>query len=77
MPVEIMAAQTVAGSAGAFQSTTVNPDHTVTFRYQDATAVKAELALEGAGPNLPMFGKRRRAATSTTASRGLTCTTRG
>ena len=48
-----MAAQ-VAGSAGTIQSTTVNADHTVTFRYQDANAAKAELALEGAGPNLPM-----------------------
>ncbi len=37
-----------------FRSTTVNPDHTVTFRYQDPAATGAELALEGAGPNLPM-----------------------
>ncbi len=37
-----------------FHSTTINPDHTVTFRYQDPTATKAELSLEGAGPNLPM-----------------------
>ena len=36
------------------RSTEVNADHTVTFRYQDAAATKAELALEGAGPNLPM-----------------------
>lgn len=40
--------------APTFHSTTVNPDHTVTFRYQDANATKADLALEGAGPNLPM-----------------------
>lgn len=40
--------------AGAFEWTTVNPDHTVTFRYRDANAAKAELALEGAGPNIPM-----------------------
>ncbi len=37
-----------------FHSTTVNPDHTVTFRYQDASATRADLALEGAGPNIPM-----------------------
>jgi enterochelin esterase-like enzyme len=37
-----------------FHSTEVNPDHTVTFRYADPTATKADLALEGAGPNLPM-----------------------
>ncbi len=40
--------------AAPFHSTEINPDHTVTFRYQDATALKVDLALEGAGPNLPM-----------------------
>ena len=50
MPIEVAWAQT----APAFQSTTINADHTVTFRYRDANAIKAELALEGAGPNLPM-----------------------
>ncbi len=51
MPIEILSAQT---AAPPFQSTTVNADHTVTFRYRDANATKAELALEGAGPNLSM-----------------------
>lgn len=37
-----------------FHATTVNPDHTVTFRYQDAAATKAELSLEGSGASLPM-----------------------
>ena len=37
-----------------FHSTTINPDHTVTFRYQDANALKANLALEGAGEGIPM-----------------------
>ncbi len=50
MPIEIAFAQ----AAAPFQSTTVNADHTITFRYQDANAIKAELALEGAGPNVPM-----------------------
>lgn len=43
-----------AQTAAPFHSTEVNPDHTVTFRYQDPTATKAELSLEGAGPNIPM-----------------------
>lgn len=43
-----------AQAPASFESTTVNADHTVTFRYKDAQAAKAELALEGAGPNLPM-----------------------
>ena len=43
-----------AQTAPAFQSTTINADGTVTFRYRDANATKAELALEGAGPNVPM-----------------------
>ncbi len=34
--------------------TEVNPDRTITFRYTDPTATKAELALEGAGANIPM-----------------------
>lgn len=51
MPSEILSAQT---AAAVFQSTTVNPDRTVTFRYRDANALKADLALDGAGPNLPM-----------------------
>ncbi len=41
-------------AAAPFHSTEINPDHTVTFRYNDAAATKAELSLEGAGPNLPM-----------------------
>jgi len=43
-----------AQSAAPFRSTEVNPDHTVTFRYKDAAATRADLALEGAGPNIPM-----------------------
>ena len=43
-----------AQSTPAFRSTEINPDHTVTFRYRDPTALKVDLALEGAGPNLPM-----------------------
>ncbi len=54
MPIEILAAQTAAHTAGAFESTTINANGMVTFRYKDANAMKAELALEGAGPNLPM-----------------------
>ena len=38
----------------SFHSTVINPDHTVTFRFQDPAATKAELSLEGAGPNIPM-----------------------
>ena len=37
-----------------FPSTTVNPDHTVTFKYRDPNAQKAELSLEGAGEGIPM-----------------------
>lgn len=37
-----------------FQSTQVNPDHTITFRYKDATATNVELVLEGAGDPTPM-----------------------
>ncbi len=37
-----------------FQSTQINPDRTVTFRYKDATATRVELALEGAPKRLPM-----------------------
>ena len=37
-----------------FHSTQINADHTVTFRYVDAAATKVDLALEGAGPNIPM-----------------------
>jgi len=43
-----------AQDAAPFHSTEVNPDHTVTFRYKDAAATRADLALEGAGPNIPM-----------------------
>lgn len=38
----------------SFHSADINPDHTVTFRYQDPSATKAELSLEGAGPSIPM-----------------------
>ncbi len=48
--VPLMPAQTTE----PFHSTEVNSDHTVTFRYHDPTATKAELALEGAGPDIPM-----------------------
>jgi enterochelin esterase-like enzyme len=37
-----------------FDSSTVNPDHTVTFKYRDTNAAKAELSLEGAGDAIPM-----------------------
>ncbi len=43
-----------AQSAAPFRSTEVNPDQTVTFRYKDPAATRADLALEGAGPNIPM-----------------------
>ena len=44
----------LAQTAAPFRSAEINHDHTVTFRYQDANAATAELALEGAGPNIPM-----------------------
>ncbi len=37
-----------------FQSTQINPDHTITFRYKDAGATTVELSLEGAGKPIPM-----------------------
>lgn len=43
-----------AQSPAPFRSTEVHPDHTVTFRYKDAAATRAELSLEGAGPAIPM-----------------------
>ena len=43
-----------AQPAPTYKSTTVNPDHSVTFRYLDPFATKAELSLEGAGASLPM-----------------------
>ena len=50
LPV-VLLAQAPASSP---RSTEVNLDRTVTFRYTDPNATKAELALEGAGPNIPM-----------------------
>ena len=54
MPIEIAAAQTAAHPPGAFQSTTIHPDGTVTFRYQDPNATKAELSIEGEAKPIPM-----------------------
>jgi enterochelin esterase-like enzyme len=37
-----------------FHSTEVNPDHSVTFSYKDATATKVTLSLEGIAKPIPM-----------------------
>ena len=48
-------AQEPAAPPPSYKSTTVNPDHTVTFRFLDRGAAKVELSLEGAAEPLPML----------------------
>jgi len=50
-----------------FHSTVVHPDHTITFAFKDATALKVTLALEGVAKPMPMVKDAAGVWTITTA----------
>ena len=50
----LSAAASAQDKPPSFKSTTINPDHTVTFKYFDPNAQKAELSLDGVGAGIPM-----------------------